>query len=379
MTTNVSIGFPFGIISILLHFFLLIYDPRRSYRYYNISLLLWVTGNYIWMTIEFMSSRPSSNVHIGPHVPLGGLSESTENILINVKTFLFLISSVIQLFMYFGIFINYIKMPEEEDEDIISKNEAFLFCYGNKSYELTIQNPNDNMKIRPIDSNDIDDIDEIEFHFVNGIQNTLTLAYIENAYIIFWISKDLFWSWGTGDLTKGKDLAIMYEAFAMCFGLLSIFIYTLTAYLYRRNILRLFDCITTIFWISANYVWMCGEFFIRYDNLSYDDEDAGNDTLTRIISSILFGLGLSIQLSICLFFLYRRIRSSSGESESNSPQTIITSSSSSINPMMRHGRSGSFEMVSVQSGVKYNKLLVPYSPQYGRKIEEFDEEEIIVF
>jgi hypothetical protein len=105
-------------------------------------------------------------------------------------------------------------------------------------------------------------------------------------YILFWIAKDLFWSWGTGDLPHVQEMAIFFESAAIACGTMSIFVYILTSYLYRRNLLRLFDCITTILWISANFVWMCGEFFIRYDNLQYDD------TTVRITCQELFSVSL---------------------------------------------------------------------------------------
>lgn len=29
----------------------------------------------------------------------------------------------------------------------------------------------------------------------------ISMAFVEYFYIVFWISKDTFWSWGTGDLS----------------------------------------------------------------------------------------------------------------------------------------------------------------------------------
>ena len=296
MTTNLLLGIPFGAISVCLHIMLLLFDPRRSYRFYNISLLLWVSGNFIWMTVEFCDTQPSSRVHVGPHTPIGGMNPETVSTLINIKTILFLLSSLIQITMYILIYGRCISTPEDEEEDLISKNEAMLFFFGQKSYDSQrSSSTNNEAKDTTLELED----DDVNLNITQSSSPYgLTLALIENAYIIFWISKDLFWSWGTGDLTKGRDLAIMYESMAMCFGSLSIFIYVLTAYLYRRNIVRFLDSITTVFWISANFVWMCGEFFIRYDNLRYDDEDAGNDGNTRILSAILFLLGICLQVYI---------------------------------------------------------------------------------
>src|SRR4051794_26393253 len=100
MTTNIYLGFTFGIISVVLHAVLVFIDTRRSYRFYNSSLIMWVSGNFIWMTIEFVNTNPSSNVHMGPHVPLGGIPQSSIDIMINVKTVLFLLGSLIQIIMY---------------------------------------------------------------------------------------------------------------------------------------------------------------------------------------------------------------------------------------------------------------------------------------
>jgi hypothetical protein len=447
MTTNVYLGFPFGAISILLHLFLLFFDPRPSYRFYNVSLLIWVCGNYLWMSIEFCSTNPSSHVHVGPSVPLGCMSDTTQATVVNTKTILFLISSTIQLVMYILIFGNCIRIPEEEDEDIISKNEAWLFCYGKRSYSMpqplhsTAMNTMDfhqhqhqqqglirqgsnssGQKVAKHEFLSLDDFDDMEIDFTDSplaststpIHNTVTLAFIENAYIIFWISKDLFWSWGTGDLTKGKNLAIMFEALAMCFGLLSIFIYILTAYLYRRNVLRLLDSITTIFWISANYVWMCGEFFLRYENLTYDDEDEGNDTTTRIVSAILFCLGIILQIFVCSILVYQKRKnvvllptgkgrfsrstaiiwtslgngmlggpggsdggSVKGRSRKGSNSSQLSSGSSDGEALDSNKASGnSIEMVKIPV-----KEYVVFSPHHIRKNDEqdSDDEEIVVF
>jgi hypothetical protein len=250
------------------------------------------------MTVEFVSVNPSSNVHIGSHVPLGGIPEYIINDMVNIKTMLFLLSAVVQLAMYVCIFCKIVPMPEGEDEDLICKNEVMLFFYGNKSYAQQQQASDDGA--------DLDDITLATEE--NFSANSLTLAYVENMYIIFWVSKDLFWSWGTGDLFNGFKLAIFYEAAAMCFATLSLFVHLITAYIYRRNTLLLLDCITTILWISANFVWMCGEFFLRYDNLAHDDGDEGNDSGTRIVSAALFALGLTIQVYILISFaMHRRV------------------------------------------------------------------------
>eukprot|EP01035_Chromulina_nebulosa_P019372 gene19372-25239_t len=92
-------------------------------------------------------------------------------------------------------------MPEDEGEDIIAKNEAQILLRG-QSYKRSSQT---DLSILSGEAS------------IEKNSHDITLAFIENGYIIFWISKDLFWSWGTGDLTKGRDLAIVYETVAMFF------------------------------------------------------------------------------------------------------------------------------------------------------------------
>ena len=46
MSTNIYLGWPFGITAILYHGLALVFDPRKSFRFYNASFLLWVTGKF---------------------------------------------------------------------------------------------------------------------------------------------------------------------------------------------------------------------------------------------------------------------------------------------------------------------------------------------
>lgn len=341
MTTNIYLGFPFGVLSVFFHALLVATDPRKSYRFYNFSLLCWVIGNFMWMTVEFVDVNPSSNVHLGSHVPLGGIPENIINDMVNAKTILFLIASVVQVGMYISVYCKLIPMPEGEDEDIVSRNELLLLCYGSKSYTQQQQ--------QHVVEDNVDLGDDITLNTAESSTPNygFTLAYIDNLYIIFWISKDLFWSWGTGDLINGFKLAIFYETFALCFGTLALLVHVVSAYIYRRNTLMLLDTITTIFWISANFVWMCGEFFLRYDNLTYDDEDEGNDSDTRIASAVLFILGLTIQLYILISFIVHKRNS---QWKQNSPQVEMT--------------------------VRYQNILITFSPQHERQeVPQEDEEE----
>lgn len=240
-------------------------------------------GNFLWMTIEFVCTTPSSNIHIGPPVPLGGISDRAQHFMVVFKTFLFFVGVIFQLFMYFFIYMRYLPMPENDDETL--SNSELNQCLGRevKDGETSII----------LDQNSLDSADDSS--------QEITLAFLENAYIIFWISKDLFWSWGTGDLASANKFVMGFEVLAMFFGSLSIMILSFTAYFARRNTSKFIDSLTTIMWITANFVWMCGEFFIRYDNMSKDDEDEGNDGSFRLASSCLFCLGITLQIGNILF------------------------------------------------------------------------------
>ena len=39
MTTNIYLGFPFGIVAIISHIYLFIIEPRKSFRFYDFSLV----------------------------------------------------------------------------------------------------------------------------------------------------------------------------------------------------------------------------------------------------------------------------------------------------------------------------------------------------
>ena len=290
MTTNIYLGFPFGMISVFVHFLLLLTDPRRSFAFYNASLLFWVTGNFVWMTTELIFTQPSSDVHIGPPTPLGGLPRSQLSPMINVKQAFFAIGVTIQITMYLLVYFGLVKMPEEEGEDIISKNEVQILLQRGGAARLA---ESDAMILRGERSTE-------------ASSSGITLAFIENAYIAFWISKDLFWAWGTGDLSHGHGLIILFESVALLFGTLSILIYFVTAYIHRRNHVRFIDAITTICWIAANFIWMSGEFFVRYRNLELDDTTEGADDQTRIASSCLFCTGILLQIYVVGYMSYKK-------------------------------------------------------------------------
>jgi hypothetical protein len=349
MTTNVILAFPFGVISVSLHALLLIVESRKAYSFYNYSLFLWVVGNFLWMTTELMATNPSSNIHLGPSTPLGGLSPHNETALNRTKSYLFLFGVLIQLSMYLLVWLGWAPMPEEQQEDVVTRNQATVLLFGEKSYTST--NENEDLDFDSVLSfDDSNHPDDGSISFANdeasssaspraGTRHKITLAFIENAYIIFWIAKDLFWSFGTGDLTKTHNVVVFCEAAAMSFGFMAMSIYTFVAYLNRRHTLKLLDSLSTVFWIMANYVWMCGEFFIRYDSLEFDDTDSGDDASTRIASSAFFCLGLTLQMYIVLSMVCQKTLKKGG---------------------------AQVEMLNMKAP-KYQTLMITFSPQHDRQ------------
>ena len=123
MSTNIYIGWPFGCAAIAFHTITLLFDPRQTYWYYNASILLWVTGNWIWMSIEYLSEPLSSDIHWGPSVPLTSLSSELVYQLQMIKISLFVLSLIIQFVMYMGILFNRLQMPEDAEENMIAHHE----------------------------------------------------------------------------------------------------------------------------------------------------------------------------------------------------------------------------------------------------------------
>lgn len=346
MTTNIYMGFTFGVLSILLHGFLLFVDTRKSFLFYNSSLFLWVCGNFMWMTIEFTDTHPSSNVHFGPPVPIGGIPEHVIYMMTQAKTVLFLIGVMIQITLYVSIFNKWIPVPEQQDEDIVIRNEATLFLLGKNSYASAgteSDHPGDAMLNL---DDEFPDYHELDTSFNRTASPPVTLASIENAYIIFWISKDMFWSFGTGDITVSKDVAIACEILAMCFGFTALCVYLVTAYIYRRRKLRFLDGLTAIFWISANYTWMCGEFFIRYHNMDHDDGDAGDDHNTRVAAACLFIAGFLTQVFVTGALYWRFRLRHAGQSGARTNAQFV-------------------DVFSIKGMLKYQTLSVNFSPQHS--------------
>lgn len=363
MTLNIYLGFTFGVFSIVSHLIMLFIDKRRCFVFYNTSLLFWVTGNFLWMTIEFATEKPSSSIHVGPN-NLGGIPNEDVDKMVMIKTVFFIIGIAIQIVLYLTVLLGIVPLPEEEDEDVKTKIELSSFLFG-KRQATKLDNQ--------IESDQIDSIADLVDEFSVSSSSSkygITLAFLENAYIIFWICKDLFWSWGTGDYPYNSvNLVGVFEVLAMVTGSSAALIYIIVSILYRRNLLRLLDAITTIFWISANFSWMCGELFIRYDSLQIkDDESQGNDGGTRIISVVFFGLGIILQLFILLQILLQHMMM-----RKNTKLLKNKTNSSTV-----QGESNMLELVNLKSMVKYHNLLVNFSPQHdGDSVSgiSFDEEE----
>jgi len=303
---------------------------------------------------------------------------------------LFLVRVMTQLFLYLAVKFKWLSLPEEQCEDVATRNYAIALLYGQKAYETSMSNLDfDSMWDFDDDDDDDDDEDTEYFSYENRCvcidaddmdqifetlatgsvtktervnmsrrspveQPPITLAVIENFYIIFWVSKDLLWSFGTGDLTNTKDIVVCCEILAMRCGFMALTSECFTAYIHRRDTGRLLDGISTIFWICANFVWMFGEFFIRYDNLEFDDSDAGDDAHTRIASGTLFGLGVLVQMYIVLNLVGRSVFTAiNSHCRITGHKTAGSSSCSHI------------EMSNIQSPAShYQTLLTTFSPQY---------------
>lgn len=231
------------------------------------------------MSIEFVAVESSSNIHFGPDIPLATMSDNLQDNLTYIKMALFSVSLASQLVMYAGIFSDKLEMPRHYDEDLVSTNELLLFCGYPANQTFTAEENGEYIA-----------------------QKGISTAFVEYTYILFWIMKDLFWSCGTGDVeTNNAALAIFLEVLALFCGVLALCSYFLTAYIYRRSWVSFLDSLTTLCWISANFTWMCGEFFLRYDNLQLDDHDEGNDRNPRIIAVAFFATGMFLQLIVITY------------------------------------------------------------------------------
>ena len=339
MTTNIYIALPAGICSVLAHLALIFFDPRENFFLYDLSLLCWVTGNFLWMCTEFMFEHNNPNVHWGPETPLGIWPNKTQARLTHAKLALFGLGVACQLLLYALLWTRRLGMPVDYKEDQVSLNEIQMVCGRKHQYNST----------------GLSDLHVVDNRLETPTTRVITVAYVENFYIVFWCAKDLFWSWGTGDPPLGVNPAPALEGFieavAMCFACVCIGNYVLTAYIHRRDPILFMDCLSAVSWIIANFVWMSGEFFIRFENDTLNDDTQGNDFRTRIASATFFGIGLLIQAYILRKLILRRWR---GENDSKASRGLYTASA--------------VEMFAFAPSTRY-------SPQ---KVSDMDEEDVVV-
>jgi hypothetical protein len=277
MTTNVYLGWSFGAIAVFLHFLVLIVDWKNSipFRFYHISLLLWIIGNFLWMCVEFMLNKESSAIHFGPHTPLGGMSVETGQILTAGKSYLFLAAIGLQFILYFCIHLGLIEMPPDESEKSYgySLTDGAFHSHEQEGNHFPIESSD-----QSLDQNDEAELESEDIFPSHRYPMGFSLTFIENCYIVLWISKDYFWSWATGDfkisglagLFTGHlrsllhSLSILLEAVSMLFGVLSVSLFGYVTYCWRHHFVNMMDSLTSFCWLSANLIWMGGEVFIRW-------------------------------------------------------------------------------------------------------------------
>ncbi len=314
MSENAYVGIPFGIMSLWLHGIFLIYDRRESMTWINVSLLLWITGNFVWMLSEFIYTRPSVGTHLGPELPLGGLPEKAEQGFLNAATVLFVIGVSSQVVYYVLVGIGKVSMPGEDgmdEDDVLVRSDIQTICCQSTAMRSRAWSYSSNhSRSRSFDE--------------TPPKKLYTSTFIENAYVCFWILKDLFWALGTGSIEgisgrnpKGREVVSLFEAVAIVSAAGSFLAYAVTAYLMRRNGIRFLDAISAACWVLANTVWMCGEFFVRYDSLVMDDEDQGNDVQWREASTFFFSVPIMIQAFVIVKLTMMRCSTLGGSPQHN--------------------------------------------------------------
>ncbi|MBS1774216.1 MAG: hypothetical protein JST82_15265 [Bacteroidetes bacterium] len=121
----------------------------------------------------------------------------------------------------------------------------------------------------------------VERHNGHKHQNTIHISpsfrWVENAHILLWLIKDTCWAmvWKPGGII-------------MIFPTLSVALYIL--WKSRKIKAELYHNIAVVFWISANSLWMIGE-FIEWELRPY--------------AVVLFGCGL-FTLAIYYAFFFRK-------------------------------------------------------------------------
>lgn len=331
MATIVWQGMIFGVISILLHGYFLVADARVAMRFHHTSMLCWVTGNFFWMILEFYCTVPSSGVHIGLSTPVGGITEHYQYVLIHTKHWLFMTAVIMQAIVYSGFFFGFIAIPtDEEEEELRKKNKPVTSSAASTTRhqqqqeegketshdEVTIDLSNRHVALSqmgdgPDSASDGHDsphqpaviTGEDSVSNANERLFGAPMVVCEYLYLWPWVLKDLFWSWATGDFGDLKLFTeVTSESLAIIFGCSAMAAFTYVGVLYRHNLENFLDSVTSVCWVAANLTWMCGEFFIRYDNMELDDQTEQNDTITRIFSTMFFLIGLGIQFCIVMYY-----------------------------------------------------------------------------
>ena len=188
-------------------------------------MFLWVVANFIWMTLEFTSSVPSSHVHFGLESPIGGITSHWQLVLVHIKHWLFFMAVVIQIALYVCLYRGIVPMPTDglsmpdengsmgtgktysgvdhstnsTDREHDGRGDVVVDLNNIHSHNIDRTQggkKNDNRMIGLLDSDiDTDEEDEVpENERVFGC----SMVVIENFYVLFWMMKDLMWSWSTG-------------------------------------------------------------------------------------------------------------------------------------------------------------------------------------
>jgi hypothetical protein len=107
----------------------------------------------------------------------------------------------------------------------------------------------------------------------------MNIRKFENFHILLWLFKDLCW------VTLSKTVGVF-----MIVPTLALAIYI--TYINRKDKAELAHNLAVCFWISANSVWMIGEFY-------FDDH-------TRSFAVVFFVLGLLMMLFYYVPLIFRR-------------------------------------------------------------------------
>lgn len=351
-----------------------------------------------------MVTPQSSSIHLGPDTPLGGMTPEMGDKLTNIKSKLFLLAIFLQLTLFACIRFNIVQMPkdsdsdvgeeedmiwEEDDEELLGRLEqAFRDNEDGKnsaaeedqaSQSARIPKPDKATRSATDDSID----DSVLDSFRRFIPTTkrfplgFSLTFIENGYIILWICKDYFWSWATGDFEINRNAGYVTEVVSMFFGVLSVCLYTFVAFAWRKHFVNLMDSLTSWCWLFSNFTWMAGEIFIRYDNMELNDDNQGDDGLTRLVSGIFFIVGINIQLCVlCHYYLenFTHFASSSNRERTSSGSCTSDSSSSKSSADELPEKWSSIEIGDgkrSKGGHRAPKLSLGFLPNMGSKNQKF--------